>query len=38
MKRSCFAFLVFLLAGAGVLRADQVISAVQKALKDQGFY
>src|SRR6187399_3014235 len=38
MKRSCFAFLALLLAGAGVLRADQTTSAVQQALKDQGFY
>jgi peptidoglycan hydrolase-like protein with peptidoglycan-binding domain len=38
MKRSCFAFLLLLLAGAGSVRADQITSAVQKALKDQGFY
>jgi peptidoglycan hydrolase-like protein with peptidoglycan-binding domain len=38
MKRICFAFLVLLLAGAGSLRADQITSAVQQALKDQGFY
>lgn len=38
MKRSCFAFLVFLLAGAGMLRADQTTSKVQQALKEQGFY
>jgi peptidoglycan hydrolase-like protein with peptidoglycan-binding domain len=38
MKRSCFAFLVLLLAGGGVLRADQTTSTVQQALKDQGFY
>jgi peptidoglycan hydrolase-like protein with peptidoglycan-binding domain len=38
MKPSCFAFLVVLLAGVGSLRADQITSAVQKALKDQGFY
>src|ERR1043165_3146708 len=38
MKRSCFAFLALLLAGAGGLRADQTTSTVQQALKDQGFY
>ena len=38
MKRSCFAFLALLLAGAGVLRADQTTSMVQQALKEQGFY
>src|SRR6476660_9028629 len=38
MKRSCFAFLALLLAGAGVLRADQTTSTVQQALKEQGFY
>lgn len=38
MKRSCFVFLSLLLAGAGALRADQTTSAVQQALKDQGFY
>src|SRR3979409_1068913 len=38
MKRSCFAFLALLLAGAGVLRADQTNSMVQQALKEQGFY
>jgi peptidoglycan hydrolase-like protein with peptidoglycan-binding domain len=38
MKRSCLAFLALLLAGAGLLRADQTTSAVQQALKDQGFY
>lgn len=38
MKRSCFAFLALLLAGGGVLRADQTTSVVQQALKDQGFY
>jgi peptidoglycan hydrolase-like protein with peptidoglycan-binding domain len=38
MKRIVFAFLALLLAGAGVLRADQTTSAVQQALKDQGFY
>lgn len=38
MKRSCFAFLALLLAGAGGLRADQTTSTVQRALKDQGFY
>ena len=38
MKRSWLAFLAFLLAGAGMLRADQTTSAVQQALKDQGFY
>lgn len=38
MKRTWLAFLAFLLAGVGVLRADQTTSAVQQALKDQGFY
>ena len=38
MKRSCLAFLALFLAGAGMLRADQTTSAVQQALKDQGFY
>lgn len=38
MKRSWFAFLALLLAGAGGLRADQTTSVVQQALKDQGFY
>ncbi len=38
MKRSCFAFLSLLLAGAGGLRADQTTVMVQEALKDQGFY
>jgi peptidoglycan hydrolase-like protein with peptidoglycan-binding domain len=38
MKRSCLAFLFLFLAGAGLLRADQTTSAVQQALKDQGFY
>jgi len=36
MKRSWLSFLVFLLAGAGMLQADQTTSAVQQALKDQG--
>lgn len=38
MKWRRFAFLLFLLAGMGTLRADQTTSAVQQALKDQGFY
>jgi peptidoglycan hydrolase-like protein with peptidoglycan-binding domain len=38
MKRSWLAFLTFLLAGAGLLRADQTTSAVQQALQEQGFY
>jgi peptidoglycan hydrolase-like protein with peptidoglycan-binding domain len=38
VKRICFAFLALLLAGAGALRADQTTSAVQQALKNQGFY
>jgi peptidoglycan hydrolase-like protein with peptidoglycan-binding domain len=38
MKRNWLAFLALLLAGAGMLRADQTTSAVQQALKDQGFY
>lgn len=38
MKRSCFAFLILLLAGVGLLRADQTTSMVQQALKEQGFY
>ena len=38
MKRSCLAFLTLLLVGAGLLRADPTTSAVQEALKDQGFY
>src|SRR5258708_5175077 len=38
MKRSCFVFLVFLLAGVSPLRADQTTSMVQEALKEQGFY
>jgi peptidoglycan hydrolase-like protein with peptidoglycan-binding domain len=38
MKRICFAFLAFLLAGAGAPRADQTTSVVQQTLKDQGFY
>ena len=38
MKRSWLFFLVCLLAGAGMLQADQTTSAVQQALKDQGFY
>ncbi|MDQ3414177.1 MAG: peptidoglycan-binding protein, partial [Verrucomicrobiota bacterium] len=38
MKRSCLLFVILLLAGAGWLRADQTTSAVQEALKDQGFY
>lgn len=38
MKRSFLALLAFLLAGGGVLRADQTTSAVQQVLKDEGFY
>ena len=38
MKRSWLVFLALLLAGGGSLRADQITSAVQQALKDQGFY
>jgi peptidoglycan hydrolase-like protein with peptidoglycan-binding domain len=38
MKRICFAFLALLLASTGAIRADQTTSAVQQALKDQGFY
>ena len=34
----CSLSLALLLAGAGMLRADQTTSAVQQALKDQGFY
>lgn len=37
MKRSCFALFV-LLASAIALPADQTTSAVQQALKDQGFF
>ncbi|HXA09998.1 MAG TPA: peptidoglycan-binding protein [Chthoniobacterales bacterium] len=38
MQRIVFAFLALLVVGAGALRADQTTSAVQQALKDQGFY
>ncbi len=38
MKWSAFAFLLVLFAGASTLRADQTTSAVQQALKEQGFY
>ncbi len=38
MKRSCLLLVIFLLAGTGLLRADQTTSAVQQALKDQGFF
>ncbi|CAN5565039.1 hypothetical protein BH20VER3_BH20VER3_08130 [soil metagenome] len=38
MKRTGVALLIFLLASAGLLRADQTTSAVQQALKEQGFY
>ena len=38
MKRSGFALLIFVLAGLGILRADQTTAAVQEALKEQGFY
>src|SRR6266446_3110598 len=38
MKRSWLVFLAFFLAGASLLLADQTTSAVQQALKEQGFY
>ncbi|MEO8044429.1 MAG: peptidoglycan-binding domain-containing protein [Spartobacteria bacterium] len=38
MKRSCLLLVLFLLAGTGLLRADQTTSAVQRALKEQGFF
>lgn len=40
MKRIGFALVIVLLTGAGVgvVRADQTTSAVQEALKEQGFY
>jgi peptidoglycan hydrolase-like protein with peptidoglycan-binding domain len=40
MKLTHFALVVFFLTGAGVcvVRADQTTSAVQEALKEQGFY
>ena len=38
MKRICIAFFALLVVGAGAVRADQTTSAVQQALKDQGFY
>src|SRR2546423_8237324 len=38
MKRIALALICLLLAGIGSLRADQTTAAVQRALKDQGFY
>ena len=38
MKKGLLALLVFLLAGAGSMRADQTTADVQRALKEQGFY
>ena len=38
MKKSGLIFLVLLLTGAGLVRADQTIVEVQQALKEQGFY
>ncbi len=38
MKRSCLLLAIFLFAGACLVWADQTTSAVQEALKDQGFY
>ncbi len=38
MKRSCLLLAIFLWAGAGLVRADQTTSTVQRALKEQGFY
>ncbi len=38
MKRTGFALIVFFLVGVGLLQADQTTSAVQQALKEQGFY
>ena len=38
VKRSHLAFFLLLLCGTGSLRADQTTSAVQEALKEQGFY
>lgn len=38
MKRICCALSLLLVASMAVARADQTTSAVQRALKDQGFY
>src|SRR5262252_9578698 len=38
MKKSALAFLFLLFAGVSLVRADQSIVEVQKALKEQGFY
>lgn len=38
MKWSCLAIVALLFAGISSLRADQTTSAVQQALKEQGFY
>lgn len=38
MKRIGLALVVFFLVGVALLRADQTTSAVQQALKEQGFY
>ena len=38
MKRAGLALLLLFLAFPGLLRADQTTSAVQRALKEQGFY
>src|SRR5262245_29091631 len=38
MKKSALAFLFLLLAGVGLVRADQSIAEVQQVLKEQGFY
>src|SRR5262249_15235521 len=38
MKKSALAFLFLLFSGVSLVRADQSIVEVQKALKEQGFY
>lgn len=38
MKRICCAFVLLLVMGSARARADQTTSAVQQALKNQGFY
>jgi peptidoglycan hydrolase-like protein with peptidoglycan-binding domain len=38
MKGSWLALVIFFVTGAGLLHADQILSQVQQALKDQGFY
>src|SRR5689334_9040932 len=38
MKKSGLAFLLLLLTGVGLVRADQSVAEVQQALKEQGFY